>query len=59
MTRAGYDVVEAADGVEGINRFYEQPTDIDFDMAKKLGARTLDKPFALQELQDVISELLN
>ena len=100
LTRAGYDVVEAADGVEGINRFYEQPTDmiitdiimpgkegietiielkkahpevkliamsgggwygtdIDFDMAKKLGARTLDKPFALQELLDVISELLN
>ena len=34
-------------------------TDIDFDMAKRLGARTLDKPFALQELLDVISELLN
>jgi len=100
LTRAGYDVVEAANGVEGINRFYEQPTDmiitdiimpekegietiielkkahpevkliamsgggwygtdIDFDMAKKLGARTLDKPFELQELLDVISELLN
>jgi CheY-like chemotaxis protein len=100
LTRAGYDVVEAANGLEGINRFYEQPTDmiitdiimpgkegietmielkkahpevkliamsgggwygtdIDFDMAKKLGARTLDKPFALQELLDVISELLN
>jgi len=100
LTRAGYDVVEAANGVEGITRFYEQPTDmiitdiimpekegietiielkkahpevkliamsgggwygtdIDFDMAKRLGARTLDKPFALQELLDVISELLN
>ena len=34
-------------------------TDIDFDMAKKLGARTLDKPFALQELLDVVNELLN
>jgi len=100
LTRAGYDVVEAANGVEGINRFYEEPadmiitdiimpekegietiielkkaypevkliamsgggwygTDIDFDMARKLGARTLDKPFALQELLDVVSELLN
>ena len=34
-------------------------TDIDFDMAKKLGARTLDKPFALQKLLDLIDELLN
>ena len=34
-------------------------TDIDFDMAKKLGARTLDKPFALQELLDAVAELLN
>ena len=34
-------------------------TDIDFDMAKKLGARTLDKPFALQELLDVVGELLD
>lgn len=100
LTRAGYDVVEAANGVEGIHLFYEEPadmiitdiimpekegietiielkkahpqvkliamsgggwygTDIDFDMAKKLGARTLDKPFALQELLDVVSELLN
>ncbi|MGB5746212.1 MAG: response regulator [Desulfobacterales bacterium] len=100
LSKAGYDVVEAANGVEGINRFYEKPadviitdiimpekegietiielkqahpevkliamsgggwygTDIDFDMAKKLGARTLDKPFALQELLDVVSELLN
>ena len=100
LTKAGYDVVEAANGVEGINRFYEQPTDmiitdiimpekegietiielkkahpevkliamsgggwygtdIDFDMAKRLGARTLDKPFELQELLNVISELLN
>ena len=34
-------------------------TDIDFDMAKKLGAKTLDKPFALQELLDAVHELLN
>ncbi len=100
LSKAGYDVVEAANGVEGINRFYEKPadmiitdiimpekegietiielkkahpmvkliamsgggwygTDIDFDMAKKLGAHTLDKPFALQELLDVVSELLD
>jgi len=100
LTKAGYDVVEAANGVEGINRFNEKPadmiitdiimpekegietiielkkahprvkliamsgggwygTEIDFDMAKKLGAHTLDKPFALQELLDVVSDLLN
>jgi len=100
LSKAGYDVVEAADGAEGITRFYEKPadmiitdiimpekegietmielkkdnpeikliamsgggwygTDIDFDMAQKLGARTLDKPFALQELLDVVAELLN
>ena len=34
-------------------------TDIDFDKAKKLGAHTLDRPFALQELLDVVSELLS
>lgn len=33
-------------------------TDIDFDMAKKLGAKTLDKPFALQDLLDVVHELM-
>ena len=100
LSRAGYDVVEAADGAEGVKRFYEKPadmiitdiimpekegietmielkkdnpgvkliamsgggwygTDIDFDMARKLGARTLDKPFALQELLDVVTELLS
>lgn len=100
LQNAGYDVVEAADGAEGIRYFHEKPadmiitdiimpekegietiielkqaypgvkliamsgggwygTDIDFDMAKKLGAHTLDKPFALQELLDVVSELLN
>lgn len=100
LSMAGYDVVEAANGAEGINRFYERPadmiitdiimpekdgietmielkkahpgvkliamsgggwygTDIDFDMAKKLGARTLDKPFTLQKLLDAVAELLN
>ena len=100
LSKAGYEVVEAANGAEGINRFNDKPadkiitdiimpekegietiielknahprlkliamsgggwygTDIDFDMAQKLGARTLDKPFALQELLDLIDELLN
>ena len=100
LSKAGYNVVEAANGAEGINRFYDKRadmiitdvimpekegietiielkkvypevklivmsgggwygTDIDFDMAKKLGARTLDKPFALQELLDAVAELLN
>ena len=100
LVNAGYQVVEASNGAEGIASFYEKPadmiitdiimpekegietmielkkafadvklvamsgggwygTDIDFDMAKKLGARTLDKPFALQELLDVVNELLN
>ena len=100
LLNAGYDVVEASNGAEGIKHFHEKPadliitdiimpekegietiielkkaypdvklvamsgggwygTDIDFDMAKKLGAHTLNKPFALQELLDVIRELLN
>jgi len=100
LVNAGYQVVEASNGAEGIASFYEKPadmiitdiimpekegietmielkkafadvklvamsgggwygTDIDFDMAKKLGARTLDKPFALQDLLDVVNELLN
>ncbi len=100
LVKAGYDVVEAADGLEAIQRFYEKPadliltdiimpekegietilelqsvhpglkliamsgggwygTDIDFDMARKLGARTLDKPFALQKLLEMVDELLN
>jgi CheY-like chemotaxis protein len=100
LLNAGYEVVEAADGAEGIRYFHEKPadmiitdiimpekegietiielkqaypnvkliamsgggwygTDIDFDMAKKLGAHTLNKPFALQELLDAVSELLN
>ena len=100
LVNAGYDVVEAANGLEGIQRFYEKPadliitdiimpekegietilelksthpelkliamsgggwygTDIDFNMARKLGARTLDKPFALKELLEMVFELLN
>ncbi len=100
LVNAGYEVVEASNGAEGIRCFHEKPadmivtdiimpekegietiielkkaypavkliamsgggwygTDIDFDMAKKLGARTLAKPFALQELLDAIKELLS
>jgi CheY-like chemotaxis protein len=100
LRNAGYEVVEASNGAEGIRYFHEKPadmiitdiimpekegietiielkkehpdvkliamsgggwygTDIDFDMAKKLGAHTLNKPFALQELLDVVNELLN
>ena len=100
LVNAGFEVVEAANGAQGIRYFYEKPadmiitdiimpekegietiielknafpnvkliamsgggwygTDIDFDMAKKLGAKTLDKPFALQDLLDVVHELLN
>ncbi len=100
LVNAGYEVVEAADGLEGIQRFYEKPadliitdiimpekegietilelksthpelkliamsgggwygTDIDFNMARKLGARTLDKPFALKELLEMVAELLS
>lgn len=99
LLNAGYDVVEASNGAEGIRYFYEKPadmiitdiimpekegietiielkkaypdvkliamsgggwygTEIDFDMAKKLGAHTLNKPFALQELLDVVCELM-
>ena len=100
LVNAGFEVVEASNGAEGIQYFYEKPadmiitdiimpekegietilelknafpdvkliamsgggwygTDIDFDMAKKLGAKTLDKPFALQDLLDAVYELLN
>jgi DNA-binding NtrC family response regulator len=34
-------------------------TDLDFDMAEKLGALTLKKPFELQELSAAIQKLLN
>ena len=33
-------------------------TDIDFDMARKLGAATLDKPFAMEEITKLIQRLL-
>ena len=33
--------------------------DLDFDMAEKLGALTLKKPFELQELSETIQKLLN
>ena len=100
LVNAGYEVVEASNGAEGIRYFYENPadmivtdiimpekegietiielkkafpdvkliamsgggwygTDIDFDMAKKLGARTLDKPFPLHDLLEIVDELLN
>ncbi len=100
LVNAGYEVIEASNGAEGIRYFYQKPadmivtdiimpekegietiielkkafphvklvamsgggwygTDIDFDMARRLGARTLDKPFALQDLLDVVSDLLN
>jgi len=97
---SGYEVVEAANGKEGVKLFFEKPadmvisdiimpekegietvmeikrqfpnakvivvsgggwygTDLDFDMAEKLGALTLKKPFELQELSDAIRKLLN
>ena len=100
LVNAGFEVIEADNGAQGIQYFYEKPadmiitdiimpekegietiielkksfpnvkliamsgggwygTDIDFDMAKKLGAKTLDKPFALQELLDAVHELFN
>jgi response regulator RpfG family c-di-GMP phosphodiesterase len=34
-------------------------TDVDFDMAEKLGALTLKKPFELQALSEAIQKLLN
>jgi CheY-like chemotaxis protein len=100
LTQSGYEVIEAADGQEGVRLFFEMPadvvisdvimpekegietvveikrqfpnakiiimsgggwygTEIDFDMAKKLGAVTLKKPFELQELSQAIDKLLN
>jgi len=99
LENSGYEVVEAADGEEGLKLFLEKPadlvisdilmpekdgietvleikrrfpnakiivvsgggwygTDLDFDMAEKLGALTLKKPFELQELGDAIQKLL-
>ena len=97
---SGYEVVEAANGREGVKLFFEKPadmvisdiimpekegidaimeikrqfpnakvivvsgggwygTDLDFDMAEKLGALTLKKPFELQELSEAIKKLLS
>jgi len=99
LENSGYEVVEAADGEEGLKLFLEKPadlvisdilmpekdgietvleikrrfpnakiivvsgggwygTDLDFDMAEKLGALTLKKPFELQALGDAIQKLL-
>ena len=99
LENSGYEVVEAADGEEGLKLFLEKTadlvisdiimpekdgietvleikrrfpkakiivvsgggwygTDLDFDMAEKLGALTLKKPFELQELADAIQTLL-
>jgi response regulator RpfG family c-di-GMP phosphodiesterase len=100
LASMGYEVIEAANGDEGVKLFFEKPadlvisdiimpekegietvmeikrqfpnakvivvsgggwygTDVDFDMAEKLGALTLKKPFELQELSDAIQKLLN
>ena len=100
LESSGYEVVEAANGDEGVKLFFEKPadlvisdiimpekdgietvmeirrqfpnakvivvsgggwygTDLDFDMAEKLGARTLQKPFELQELTTAIGHLFN
>lgn len=100
LESSGYEVVEAANGEEGVKLFFEKPadmvisdiimpekegietvmeikrefpdakvivvsgggwygTDLDFDMAAKLGALTLKKPFELQELSHAIQKLLD
>jgi DNA-binding response OmpR family regulator len=97
LEHEGYEVIEACDGRQGIERFSEMPADlvitdivmpvkegvetileikeahpevkfiavsgggwhafeIDFDMARTLGARTLKKPFRQKELLKVIEE---
>jgi CheY-like chemotaxis protein len=99
LTQSGYEVIEAADGAEGLKLFFEMPvdlvildvimpgkegietlveikcqfpnakiiiisgggwygTEIDFDMARKLGAVTLEKPFELQKLSQVVDNIL-
>lgn len=96
---AGYEVVQAANGEEGVKLFFQEPadlvisdvimpekegietvieikknfpeaqlivvsgggwygTEIDFDMAHKLGALTLKKPFELKELSAAVAKLL-
>jgi CheY-like chemotaxis protein len=100
LENSGFEVVEAANGYEGVKLFFEEPTDLvisdiimpekegietvmeirrrfpnakvivvsgggwygtdlDFDMAEKLGAITLKKPFELSELSAAIKTLLN
>lgn len=99
LERCGHEVLEAANGEEGVELFFKMPADIvisdvimpqkegieavleikrqfpdakiivvsgggwygtevDFDMAKKLGALTLKKPFELQELAAAIEALI-
>lgn len=44
LDRAGYDVIEARDGVEGLQRFRETPTDLvitDILMPEKEGLETI------------------
>ena len=44
LERAGYDVIEARDGVEGLQRFREGPTDViitDILMPEKEGLETI------------------
>ncbi len=44
LERAGFGVVEAANGVEGINRYREEPTDVvitDINMPKMSGIEVL------------------
>ena len=100
LENSGFEVVEAANGDEGVKLFFEKPadlvisdiimpgkegietvmeikrqfpnakvivvsgggwygTDLDFDMAEKLGAVTIKKPFELNELAAAIQTLLN
>ena len=100
LSIAGYDVVEAANGVEAVHQFYEKPadmiitdiimpekegietvmeirdkfpavkiivisgggwygTEIDFDMAEKLGAVTFNKPFEINDLLSAVKRMLN
>ena len=96
---AGYDIVEAADGNEGLKCQFKKPadliisdiimpekegietvmeirdkfpaakiivisgggwygTEIDFDMAEKLGALTLNKPFEINDLLGAVKQML-
>lgn len=46
LERAGFGVVEAANGVEGINRYREEPTDVvitDIMMPEKEGVQTISE----------------